>query len=132
MRAGFNAVYNTFSTQEKHDLGTRPQEFGPDDPTRFAGVGQSEETLDWLHDCYFAAVAGDAPSFECWPARAEAGYYLHEYLLAMWGCPIGEMFDLEGVGEKCREKGKWFFWFGSVTGNCIGGVGGHVNGMAVF
>ena len=26
---------------------------------RFAGLKQEEKILDWLHDCYFAAVAGD-------------------------------------------------------------------------
>lgn len=42
---------------------------------------------------YFAAVGGDAPAFEAWPRKTE--WYLHEYLLSLWGCLIGEMFDLE-------------------------------------
>lgn len=42
---------------------------------------------------YFAAVGGDAPAFEAWPRKAD--FFLHEYLLALWGCLIGEMFDLE-------------------------------------
>lgn len=25
--------------------------------------------IDWLHDCYFAAVAGDSPTFEAWPTN---------------------------------------------------------------
>ncbi|KAJ5376387.1 putative cyclase [Penicillium cosmopolitanum] len=58
-----------------------------------AGVEQSEEMKTWLHDSYFAAVAGDAPSFEVWPSSQS--WYLHEYLLACWGVMIGEMFDLE-------------------------------------
>lgn len=33
---------------------------------KYVGVEQSEEMLDWLHDSYFAAVAGDQPSFETW------------------------------------------------------------------
>jgi hypothetical protein len=28
-----------------------------------------------------------------------AGYHLHEYLLACWGVPIGEMIDLEKLAE---------------------------------
>jgi len=39
--------------------------------------------IDWLHDCYFAAVAGDSPTFEAWPSQREK--YLHEYVLAFWG-----------------------------------------------
>jgi hypothetical protein len=42
---------------------------------------------------YFAAVGGDAPAFEAWPRKTD--WYLHEYLLSLWGCLIGEMFDLE-------------------------------------
>lgn len=42
---------------------------------------------------YFAAVGGDAPAFEAWPRKTD--WYLHEFLLSLWGCLIGEMFDLE-------------------------------------
>ena len=74
--------------------------------------------LDWLHDCYFAAVAGDAPAFEAWPSNRE--FYLHEYLLAMWGCPIGELLDLERLSERCREGGRWTFFVASSPDNCPG------------
>lgn len=33
---------------------------------RYAGLAQEERILDWLHDCYFSAVSGDAPTFEAW------------------------------------------------------------------
>ena len=33
---------------------------------RYAGLAQEERILDWLHDCYFSAVSGDAPAFEAW------------------------------------------------------------------
>lgn len=49
-----------------------------------------------------------------------ADYHLHEYLLALWGCPIGEMLDLEGVARKCRERGRWFFFFTSAPANVLG------------
>jgi hypothetical protein len=74
--------------------------------------------LDWLHDCYFAAVAGDAPSFESWPTKET--YYLHEYILALWGMPLGEMLDLERLAEKCKERGRWTFFFGSSPANVPG------------
>ena len=63
---------------------------------------------DWLHDCYFSAVAGDAPAFEAWPSQED--YMLHEYILALWGMPLGEMFDLEKLAKTCREKGRWTFF----------------------
>jgi hypothetical protein len=57
--------------------------YGPDDPQRWAGLSQEDEIIDWLHDCYFAAVAGDSPAFEAWPSQGER--CLHEYILALWG-----------------------------------------------
>ena len=42
-----------------------------------AGVSQEQKILDWLHDSYFASVAGDAPAFEAWPTHED--YHLHEY-----------------------------------------------------
>jgi hypothetical protein len=32
---------------------------------------------------------------------------LHEVLLAGWGCPIGELFDLEKLAEQCRKLGRY-------------------------
>lgn len=86
--------------------------------------------VSFLHDGWFAAVAGDAPSFEVWPTKEK--YHLHEYLLALWGVPIGEMLDLERLAERCREEGRWSFFFVSSPANVVGGVGSHVNGMAIL
>jgi hypothetical protein len=58
--------------------------------------------------------------------------YLHESLLALWGVPIGEMLDLERLAEKCKELKRWEFFFTSQPANVLGGVGTHVNGMAIF
>lgn len=64
-------------------LAHRPSIHGPEDQQKFAGVSQEDEMIDWLHDSYFAAVAGDSPTFEAWPSSRER--YLHEYILALWG-----------------------------------------------
>ncbi|KAG6988539.1 hypothetical protein G7Y79_00071g097100 [Physcia stellaris] len=130
IRSGFTAAYNAKSREERNAAALRPHALGPDDGQRWGGVEQSEEMLDWLHDCYFAAVAGDAPAFEVWPSNRE--FYLHEYLLAMWGCPIGELLDLEKLAERCREGGRWTFFVASSPDNCPGGVSTHVNGMAIL
>ncbi|RPB02561.1 hypothetical protein L873DRAFT_1834055 [Choiromyces venosus 120613-1] len=104
--------------------------FGPGDGQKYVGVEQSEEVLDWLHDCYFAAVVGDMPSFEAWPSEKE--YYLHEYLLALWGCPIGELWDLERLAERCRDVGKWSFLLTSSPANVKGGIGSPPNAIAIL
>lgn len=79
-----------------------------------------------------------------------ADYHLHEYILALWGMPLGEMLDLEKLASTCREKNRWFFFFSSAPANCkgmfssfttdedllitiaTGGVSSHVNGTAIF
>lgn len=77
-----------------------------------------------------------------------ADYHLHEYILALWGMPLGEMLDLEKLAQTCREKNRWFFFFTSAPANCPGksrvhifcgfwltitaGVSSHVNGTAIF
>jgi Putative cyclase len=54
-------------TQEYSKLDTAARELiASSDPHHFAGVEQSEAILEWLWNHQFAAVAGDAPSFEVW------------------------------------------------------------------
>lgn len=88
---------------------------------QWAGVSQGEEMKDWLHDCYFAAVAGDSPTFECWPAPAGGPTeLLHSSILALWGMPLGEMWDLEKLAERCRVRGRWVVFLTSAPANVLG------------
>ncbi|KAF2672288.1 hypothetical protein BT63DRAFT_422776 [Microthyrium microscopicum] len=131
VRSGFNAAYASKTEEERTKLAKREGE-----ALTYAGVEQSEEMLDWLHDAYFAAVAGDAPSFEVWPPkkdeRAERKYYMHEYILALWGMPLGEMLDLEALAVACGKQKRYVFFFVSSPANVKGGVGSHVNGVAIL
>lgn len=51
----------------------------------YAGLSSEDDVVDFLHDSYFAAVAGDAPAFEAWPTKRADGRLLHEFILALWG-----------------------------------------------
>jgi hypothetical protein len=42
---------------------------------------------------------------------------LHEVLLAGWGCPIGELFDLEALAEECQKQSRWSFFLTSEVCN---------------
>ncbi|GJN71364.1 cyclase protein [Purpureocillium lilacinum] len=95
------------------------------------GVESSEATLRWLWDESFAAVAGDQPSMEAWPCQ-DPEHWLHEWLLAGWGMPIGELFDLERLSEECRTRKRYTFFFSSVPLNVPGGVASPPNGVAIF
>ncbi|CAK7202870.1 hypothetical protein SEUCBS139899_005597 [Sporothrix eucalyptigena] len=123
VRSGFTEDYFKRTDEENKLIGER---LSP----AWAGLLQEDAILGWLYDCYFAAVAGDAPGFEVFPTTQ--AYKLHEYLLPLWGVPIGEMLDLEGVAELARQHGRWTFFFSTAPANCPGGVGSHVNGMAIF
>jgi hypothetical protein len=53
-------------------------------------------------------------------------------MLSMWGMPIGELWDLEGLAEKCKELGRWTFLLTSAPVNVPGGVGSPPNALAMF
>ena len=69
IRSGFIKAYYSKSVEERTRLARRYHELGPNTQQRYAGVKQEEAMLDWLHDCYFATVAGDSPTFEAWPTN---------------------------------------------------------------
>lgn len=118
------------------------QAYALDENPQHAGVEGTEEMLRWIWDTGFAAVSGDAISFEVYPpkksykgADGEAeveGHFLHEYLLAGWGMPIGELFDLEELSKICEEEKRWEFFVASSPLNMPGGVSSPPNCMAIF
>ncbi|PNS14460.1 hypothetical protein CAC42_3746 [Sphaceloma murrayae] len=130
VRSGWVKAYHALPKEERNELALRHSELGEGNKATFSGVCQEEAVLDWLHDCYFSAVGGDAPAFEAWPSTK--GFFLHEYILAMWGMPLGEMLDLEGLAKACEKHKRWFFFFSSCPNNMPGGVSSHVNGQAIF
>ncbi|OQU99466.1 hypothetical protein CLAIMM_05096 [Cladophialophora immunda] len=125
IRSGFVDVYNSMDTEQRVALGTK-------DPRKctFVGVEQTQPMIEFLHDNYFSAVAGDAPAFEAWPTNQD--WFHHQYLLSLWGVPIGEMWDLEKLSEVCKRRGQYSFFFTSSPNNVAGGVGSAPNAMAIF
>ncbi|CAG9988170.1 unnamed protein product [Clonostachys byssicola] len=97
---------------------------------RHVGVEATMDVVQWLWDAGFAAVAGDSVSFEVWPPSGE--FSLHDYILAAWGMPLGEMFDLERLADVCKEKNRWTFFFTSAPFNMPGGVSSPPNAQAIF
>lgn len=106
VRTGWVPAYEKLSEAECQELAAKSV------PPAI-GLESSEETLRWLWDTGFAAVVGDQPSFETWPAQSRE-FFLHEWLLAGWGMPIGELFDLEQVSRECAKRKRWSFFFSSV------------------
>lgn len=144
IRSGFTRAYEGLDAAGQKALPQRPT---PD----FIGVEPSAQVLRWLWESGFAAVAGDAPSFERAPVEAQFeavgrtawageewademkwGGLLHQFLLGGWGVPIGEMFDLETLSEKCKALGRWTFFLSSVPLKVPGGVASPPNAVAIF
>lgn len=125
IRSGFTAAFDALSLHQQSALAAR-------EITEFAGVEAWLETAEWLWENQFAAVAGDAVAWESTPPGRKSldcatgsGYdhhdaaecqmsSLHQWLLAGWGMPIGEMFDLEELAEHCERTGRWSFFLSSV------------------
>ncbi|MCJ1247858.1 hypothetical protein MMC30_005073 [Trapelia coarctata] len=124
IRSGFTRSYN-FMSSEDIEIATAKY------PPSSIGVQQSEEMLRWIWDTGFAAVAGDMPAFETTPFQ-NAEHFLHEWLLAGWGVPIGELFDLERLAVECRKAKKWSFFFSSMPLHVPGGVASPPNGVAIL
>lgn len=134
IRSGFTEDYYSRSTEQNTAIGLREfsMDGGDEDKVQiWAGVSQEEKVRDWLHDCYFSAIGGDAPAFERFPPPAD-GSGLHAYILACWGMPLGEMIDLEKVAELAKKNKRWTFFFTSAPANVVRGVSSHVNGTAIF
>lgn len=106
IRTGWTEAYTRLSTAEQQTLAATY-------PPPAIGLESSEETLRWLWDHEFAAVVGDQPSFEAWPCQ-NLDFLLHEWILAGWGMPIGELFDLKQLSEECRKRARWEFFFSSM------------------
>lgn len=96
------------------------------------GLQGSEKSVRWLYDHHFAAVVGDTVAFEAWPPKLEEGWCLHEWLLSEWGTPIGEMWDLESLSEKCKQRGKYTFFLTSAPLHVKGGIGSPPGAIAIL
>ncbi|KAL5322038.1 hypothetical protein ACEPPN_010006 [Leptodophora sp. 'Broadleaf-Isolate-01'] len=105
--------------------------YAANNPPSAIGVKSCEESLKWIWEKQFAAVAGDMPAFEAIPFQSTT-HWMHEWLLAGWGMPIGELFDLEKLAEECARLKKWSFFFSSVPLNVPGGVASPPNGVAIL
>ncbi|OXV06460.1 hypothetical protein Egran_05772 [Elaphomyces granulatus] len=124
LRVGLTKTWDAMMDAQK-------QAYGRLDPPKHAGIEQSERVVRFFWNSHFAAVASDAVSFEVFPAIQEE-WDLHHHLLAGWGMPIGEMFDLEELAALCQKLGRWSFFISSSPLKFANGVSSPPNCMAIF
>jgi len=123
IRIGWTKFYLSASAQIKEELSKE---------TVVPGIEGSERTARWLWDNHLAAVASDSPALEALPKPAgEEMEFLHFHMLAFFGMPIGEMWNLEGLAEDCAADGNYDFFLTSAPLNIPGGVGSPPNALAI-
>jgi len=127
LRCGFTKTWEGLSMEEKsqYRADTQVQKH------KHSGLIQSEAVARFLWENHVVAVAGDGVSFEVRPNK-DHDWSMHHILLAGWGVPIGEMFDLERLAELCKRLGRWTFFVTSSPLNHPRGVSSPPNCMAIF
>ncbi|KAK6383965.1 hypothetical protein LTS17_003257 [Exophiala oligosperma] len=123
IRSGFVKWYKEASSEDRRR--------GTVGGSTWAGIEGTEESVKWLWNRHFAAVGGDANVFEAWPARHER-WRLHDNLIALFGMPVGEMFDLDELAEACKKLRKWSFFFTSAPLNFPGGIASPPNAICIL
>jgi kynurenine formamidase len=123
IRIGWTKFYLSASDEVKAELAKE---------TIVPGIEGSERTARWLWNNHLAAVASDSPALEALPKPAgEEMEFLHFHMLAFFGMPIGEMWNLEGLADDCAADGDYDFFLTSAPLNIPGGVGSPPNALAI-
>ncbi|KAI1173619.1 putative cyclase-domain-containing protein [Nemania sp. FL0916] len=116
-----------------------PEVFAKLQGRKVSGMDGTMSSVKWLWNKHFAAVAGDAWAFEALPPVKEDGseagisdLVLHPWLLAMFGMPIGELWDLRALSAHCKATGRYSFMLTSAPLNIPGLIGSPPNALAIF
>ncbi|KAH8169448.1 hypothetical protein LIA77_09992 [Sarocladium implicatum] len=128
IRTGFTAQYNALSVAEQ-------QGFPDRQPGGLLGLEATQDSLRWLWESRFAAIASDAAGFERGPATGpynDPDVSIHQWALAGWGMPIGELFDLDTLAEECARLQRWTFFLCSIPLKIPGGVASPGNAVAIL
>jgi hypothetical protein len=102
---------------------------------QIAGLEQGEDSLRFLWDNHFAAIASDNPPFEAIPPatpdKDDNPGMMHGTIIGLWGMPIGEMFQLDALAAACAADRRYEFFFTAAPLNKLGGVASPPNALAI-
>ena len=122
IRIGWTQFYYGASQELKEELARE---------TVVPGIEGSDRMAQWLWNHHVAAVASDSPALEALPKPEGNQEFLHFHMLAFFGMPIGEMWNLEGLAEDCAADKRYDFFITSAPLNVPGGVGSPPNALAI-
>ncbi|KAE8331435.1 hypothetical protein BDV39DRAFT_201086 [Aspergillus sergii] len=117
--------------QLEHSNTVEAEMWAQDPKKACVGVSATEDTVSWIWNRHFAAVAGDALAWESVPYPVDRPS-LHQHLIPMFGMPIGELWDLEELASTCARLGRYSFLLTSVPLRVPGGIASPPNAVAVF
>ncbi|KAJ2959823.1 hypothetical protein NQZ79_g4748 [Umbelopsis isabellina] len=123
VRSGFTEAYDKTSEETKIKLA---------EDIATCGVKACDESLEWIWNHHFAAVAGDTAAFEAWPPVDNLNTALHAIFLGGWGMPIGELFNLEQLADEADKTGIYEFFFTSAPLNKKGGIASPPNAICIM
>lgn len=111
------------------------------------GLEQSHDVVGWLWDHRISLVAADNFALECWPARGDSPFFsvderqhgrvdphagiMHRALIALFGMPIGELWDLDSLAAACAVDGRYSCLLTVAPLALVGGVGSPANAIAI-
>ncbi len=128
LRTGWIEWYSALSEEQRTAL-AQPGAL------QIAGLEQAEDSLRFLWDHHFAAIATDNPDFEAYPpasvVEGQPGEMMHGTIIGLWGMPIGEMFKLDALAADCAADWRYEFFFTSAPLNKLGGVASPPNALAI-
>jgi len=122
IRTGWLQFYLSASAHLKEELARE---------TTVPGIEGTARTARFFWDHHLAAVAADSPALENLPKAADEQDLLHFHLLALFGMPIGEMWNLEALAADCVTDKRYEFFLTSAPLNIPGGVGSPPNALAI-
>lgn len=128
LRTGWIEWYGSLDEEQR----TR---FAQPGALQLAGLEQGEDSLRFLWDNHFAAIASDNLSFETLPPatpdKEENPGMMHGTIIGLWGMPIGEMFQLDALAAACATDRSYEFFFTAAPLNKLGGVASPPNALAI-
>ena len=97
----------------------------------FAGLRADEDMARFIWNAHPAALCCDNPAVEVVPGDPAIGS-LHRRLLPSLGTALGEMFDFDTLAQRCRQAGRWEFFFVAAPLKVPNGLGSPGNALAVL
>jgi kynurenine formamidase len=124
LRTGWIKWYKSLKQEQRDILPTSRENY------RWAGIEQTDDSLRFIWDTHFAAVASDCPSFES-VSPPKGMVSLHSTIIGLWGMPIGEMFNLDALADDCAGDGIYEGFLTSAPLNKLGGVASPPNALVI-